>query len=77
MPSIALKVTRAPSDAPDAAELRASKPLFRGTGDTDYVCGHCGAVIAASMGPTQRVIVDMTTCGACGAENEFPVALRG
>ena len=77
MPSIALKVTRAPSDTADTAEPRPSKPLFRGTGDTDYVCGHCGAVIAASMGPTQRVIVDMTTCAACGAENEFPVALRG
>ena len=49
----------------------------RGTGDTDYVCGGCGYVIAASMGPTQRVIVDTTICAGCGAENEFPTELRG
>ena len=77
MPSIALKVTRSPADAPEPGVPPVSKPLFRGTGDTDYVCGHCGAVIAATMGPTQRVIVDTTTCAACGAENEFPVDLRG
>jgi hypothetical protein len=29
------------------------------------------------MGPTQRVIVDKTICAGCGAENEFPVELRG
>jgi hypothetical protein len=77
MPAIALNVTRlAPGDTGGVAR-QAGKPLFRGTGDTDYVCGNCGSVIAASMGPTQRVIVDATTCTACGAENEFPAALRG
>jgi hypothetical protein len=77
MPNVALKVTRAPAEAAAPSMVRSSKPLFRGTGDTDYVCGHCGAVIAASMGPTQRVIVDNTTCTSCGAEIEFPVDLRG
>ena len=77
MPSIALKVTRASGAVGDAAAAQLAKPLFRGTGDTDYVCGECGYVIAASMGPTQRVIVDTTICAACGAENEFPIELRG
>ena len=75
MPSIALRVTHA--SAGEAVAPQPGKPLFRGTGDTDYVCGGCGYVIAASMGPTQRVIVDKTICAACGAENEFPVELRG
>ena len=77
MPSIGLKITRASGGARDGAVPPQGKPLFRGTGDTDYVCGECGYVIAASMGPTQRVIVDKTVCAGCGAENEFPVELRG
>ena len=76
MPSIALKVTRASAGAVDQVAARSVKPLFRGTGDTDYLCGACGYVIAASMGPRQHVIVDTTSCPACGAENEFPAELR-
>jgi DNA-directed RNA polymerase subunit RPC12/RpoP len=77
MPIVLLKVTRA---APEAGEHRPPEivnPLFRGSGDTDYQCGNCGAVIASSMGPTQRVNVDVATCSACGAENEFPLNLQG
>jgi transcription elongation factor Elf1 len=72
MPIVSLKVTR---QQPGAGEHRSPdvvKPLFRGSGDTDYVCGNCGAVIASSMGPRQRVNVDVATCSACGAVNEFP-----
>ena len=76
MPIISLKVTRPPSSAADHRRPEVVKPLFRDSGDTDYQCGNCGSVIAASMGPTQRVIVDAVTCSACGAENEFPAALR-
>ena len=76
MPIISLKVTRPPSSAADHRPPELVKPLFRGSGDTDYQCGNCGSVIAASMGPTQRVIVDTVTCSACGAENEFPAPLR-
>ena len=76
LPTISLKLTRPPSSAADHAAPELSKPLFRGTGDTDYVCGNCGAVIAASMGPSQRVIVDTATCSTCGAENECPLHLR-
>jgi hypothetical protein len=80
MPAISLKVTHAPSGALDPAvseAAKAAKPLFRGAGDTDYLCGNCGAVIALGIGPTQRVPFDSTICSACGAENEFPRSLRG
>jgi hypothetical protein len=76
VPTISLKVTRAPPDGAARHTPELDKPLFRGTGDTDYLCGNCGLVIAASMGPAQRVIIDVATCSACGAENEFPVHLR-
>lgn len=75
MTAVSLKVIH-PSGRSEPAPPESVKPLFRGTGDTDYVCGSCGAVLAASMGPRQRVIVDTTTCPGCGAENEFPVDLR-
>ena len=76
MPTTSLKVTRMPPGAGGEIVPELGKPLFRGTGDTDYLCGNCGSVIAASMGPNQRVIVDATTCSVCGAENEFPPHLR-
>jgi DNA-directed RNA polymerase subunit RPC12/RpoP len=76
MSVIALKVTRAPSSTNVHQAPATIKPLFRGNGGTDYVCGNCAAVIASAMGPTQHVIVDQTICSACGAENEFPVELR-
>ncbi len=76
MPTIPLKVTRPPADSADHHTPDPGKPLFRGNGDTDYLCGNCGAVMAANMGPNQHVIVDVATCSACGAENEFPQDLR-
>jgi hypothetical protein len=75
MPSIALKVTKPPTTV-DHQTPPGLRPLFRGNGGTDYVCGNCAAVIASGMGPTQHVIVDQTICSACGAENEFPRELR-
>ena len=77
MPEISLKVTHAPSGDIDRTVVAAAKPLFRGTGDTDYLCGNCGAVIARGIGPTQRVPFDRATCSVCGADNEFPPSLRG
>jgi hypothetical protein len=76
MPSIALKVTNPPSTSVEHHTPPNVRPLFRGNGGTDYVCGNCAAVIAAGMGPTQHVIVDSTICSACGAEHEFPRDLR-
>jgi hypothetical protein len=76
MPVITLKVTRAPIATDGHHTPQNIKPLFRGNGETDYVCGNCAAVIASEMGPTQHVIVDTTICSGCGAENEFPRELR-
>jgi hypothetical protein len=76
MPSVALRVTRPPSEAADPPSAESSKPLFRGNGDTDYLCGNCGSVMAAGMAPNQHVIVDTARCSGCGAENEFPPHLR-
>ena len=76
MTTISLNVTRLPSASGDHYAPEIAKPLFRGTGDTDYLCGNCGSVIAASMAPSQRVIVDTAICSSCGAENEFPLHLR-
>lgn len=76
MPSVTLKVTLHASEA-DEQELHADgRPLFRGNGDIDYLCGNCGFVIVAGFGPRQHVIVDNTTCPTCGATNEFPPGLR-
>ena len=64
MPTVALKVTR---PAPSGGEHRPPeivRPLFRGSGDTDYLCGDCAAVIASAMGPTQRVNVDVVGSGS-------------
>jgi hypothetical protein len=65
-----------PGRAPLCPRQQSAGPLLRGTGDTDYLCGNCGFVIASGMGPKQFVPVDSATCSACGAENEFPPELR-
>jgi hypothetical protein len=76
MPNIVLKTTHPPMGGEEHEVPRRAGPLFRGNGDTDYLCGNCGFVIVAGFGPTQHVMVERTTCAACGATNEFPAALR-
>jgi hypothetical protein len=76
MPTIVLKLPRAPSDTSVEQTAQSAGPLLRGTGDTDYLCGNCSFVIASGIGPGQRVAVDKATCPACGAENAFPPELR-
>ncbi|MGE5270779.1 MAG: hypothetical protein ACM3JG_14025 [Thiohalocapsa sp.] len=75
MTSIVLKATAAP-ERTDRPPPRSAGPLFRGNGDIDYLCGSCGFVIAAAMGPRQHVPFDSTVCPACSATNEFPADLR-
>jgi hypothetical protein len=75
MPNIVLKITHAPSEMEDHEPRRGAGPLFRGNGDTDYLCGNCGFAIASGMAPGQHVIVHRATCSACGALNEFPLDL--
>jgi hypothetical protein len=77
MPSVALKITHTPSPAePDERDIpRGAGPLFRGSGDIDYLCGNCGFVIASGMGPSQHFMLAHAACAACGATNEFPPEL--
>ena len=76
MPTITLAVTQGQGTPAPEEVPRSAGPLYRGTGDVDYVCGNCGFTIAATMKPGQRVLADRATCRACGAENEFPPELR-
>ena len=76
MPTVVLKLTRAPPGTSVEQTPQSAGPLLRGTGDADYLCGNCGFVIASGIGSRQRVAADMATCSACGAENEFPPDLR-
>ena len=76
MPSIVLKLSHAPSHNEEHEARRGAGPLFRSTGDIDYLCGNCGFVIASGMAPSQRLMLTHTACPACGATNEFPPELR-
>jgi hypothetical protein len=55
MPQIKLKVVRDAILPPPWTAPPGAGPLFTGTGDTDYVCGVCEFVIAASIGSAQRI----------------------
>ena len=46
-------------------------PAFRGEGDTDYICGGCGTLIAEKVrhGQIRNIVV---RCPKCGQYNEFP-----
>jgi hypothetical protein len=77
MATVTLKVKSGTPPGADAPPPSASAgPLFRGTGDTDYLCGQCGFAIVSGFAAGQHVSVDVTVCPACGAENEFPPELR-
>jgi hypothetical protein len=75
MPTIVLKPRHAPTNINPEQAPQSAGPLLRGTGDIDYLCGNCGFVIASGIGPRQRSLVEIATCSACGAENEFPPEL--
>jgi hypothetical protein len=74
MPSATLKVI--PAAGADTERTGTGGPLFRGTGDMDYLCGSCGAVLVEGFGPAQHVSVDNAVCSTCGATNAFPPELR-
>jgi hypothetical protein len=55
MPTIVLKITYAPTGDSNGQVSQSAEPLLRGIGDTDYLCGNFGFVIASGMGPKQHV----------------------
>jgi phage FluMu protein Com len=58
-----------PVDGGTAVQEDPDRPVFRGNGEFDYVCGSCGNTLAAAMDPaymTRRVRV---RCGRCRTVN--------
>jgi phage FluMu protein Com len=58
-----------PVDGGTAVQDNPDRPVFRGNGEYDYVCGNCANVLAAGMDPaymTRRVRV---RCGRCRTIN--------
>jgi hypothetical protein len=73
MAKIKLKVVRDPTTPPPWTAPAGAGPLLTGTGDTDYLCGSCDFVIAANIGPGQRIAPMETNCPCCGAVNEVAI----
>jgi hypothetical protein len=73
MATIKLKVIREPTMPPPWSAPPGAGPLFTGSGGTDYVCGNCEFVIAAEIGPGQRITPVETNCPCCGAINEVTI----
>jgi hypothetical protein len=69
MPQVKLKVVRNATLPPPWTAPPGAGPLFT-SGDTDYVCGVCEFIIAASIGSAQRIASIETECPCCGAVNE-------
>ena len=46
-------------------------PAFKGEGDSDYICGNCGAILAEKIRQGQIKNIVMY-CPKCGQYNEFP-----
>lgn len=74
MATIKLKVIRESTIPPPWNAPPGAGPLFTGSGGTDYVCGNCEFVIAAKIGPGQRLPPVETDCPCCGAVNEVAIA---
>ena len=74
MAKIKLKVIRETTMPPPWSAPSGAGPLFTGSGDTDYVCGTCEFVIAANIGPGQRITPIETNCPCCGAVNQVSFA---
>ncbi|MDX6376469.1 MAG: hypothetical protein QOE98_772 [Gaiellaceae bacterium] len=72
MATIAMRQIRegeVPRDGGTALQDDPDRPVFHGNGPDDYVCVHCGNVLAASMDAaymTKRVRVK---CGRCKTIN--------
>jgi len=71
MMKIKLKIIPEPSEGTRTVMKPKVVPAFKGDGDTDYVCGQCGVVLADKMrqGQVQNIVV---RCPKCGKYNEFP-----
>ena len=68
-----IKLNIVPKPAQGTRTLIESKisPAFKGEGETNYVCGNCGAVLAEKVRPGQIKNI-VVLCPKCGKYNEFP-----
>jgi hypothetical protein len=71
MKQILLRITPQPSTEDRRTIIKgpAKEPYFRGGGDTNYLCGNCGFVLAAGMYHDQVKAV-VFCCPGCGHYND-------
>lgn len=58
-----------PFAAGTAVQEDPERPAFRGNGPNDYVCVHCGNLLAESMHPMQMTKKVRIRCGRCSTVN--------
>jgi hypothetical protein len=58
-----------PFAAGTAVQEDPGRPAFTGNGPDDYVCVHCGNVLAASMHDVQMTKKVRVKCGVCKTVN--------
>jgi DNA-directed RNA polymerase subunit RPC12/RpoP len=65
-----------PVDGGTAVQEQPDRPVFRGTGEYDYVCVQCGSLLAQGMDPrlmTRRVRVRCARCRTINIAAELSV----
>jgi DNA-directed RNA polymerase subunit RPC12/RpoP len=65
-----------PVDGGTAVQEAPDRPVFRGNGEHDYVCGQCGSLLAQGMDPqlmTRRVRVRCARCRTININAELSV----
>jgi phage FluMu protein Com len=58
-----------PFDGGTAIQDDPERPAFRGNGPDDYVCVHCGNVLAKGMHSVQMTKKVRVRCGVCSTVN--------
>lgn len=58
-----------PPDGGTAIQERPDRPVFRGAGPDDYVCVHCGTVLAQAMPPEYMNRKTRVKCAQCQTVN--------
>ena len=67
-----------PIDGGIAVQDDPGRPVFRGNGENDYVCGECGNLLARGMNPEHMGKRVRIKCGRCRTVNiaaEVPVEM--
>ncbi len=64
-----IRASEVPYDGGTAVQEDADRPVFQGNGEDDYVCVHCGNVLASAMHPVQMTKKVRVRCGRCSTVN--------